>query len=143
GVTRGFKAAALAAIAVVYIAAPAGFGTGGSDRPGSTVDRTPGSTADAPDGVSSLMSGWKIQSSAVATGSGEVISDPAYRTAGWLPISRPETLMAGLVENGRYPDVFHSHRLASVPTDQFAVNWWYRTQVTVHPGAGQHTFLVM
>ena len=86
---------------------------------------------------------WKIQSSAVATGSGEVISDPAYRTAGWLPISRPETLMAGLVENGRYPDVFFSNRLASVPTDQFTVNWWYRTQVTVHPGAGQHTFLVM
>src|SRR5439155_23121127 len=56
---------------------------------------------------------------------------------------RPETLMAGLVENGRYPDVFFSNHLASVPTDQFAVNWWYRTQVTVHPGAGQHTFLVM
>jgi hypothetical protein len=90
-----------------------------------------------------LRSDWKIQSSAVATDSGAAISDPAYRTAGWLPISQPETLMAALVENGRYPNIFFSNNLASVPTDQFKVNWWYRQQLRLHPRPGQHLFLVM
>ena len=49
--------------------------------------------------------------------------------------------MAGLLENGRYPGVFYSRRLASVPRGQFAVPWWYRDAFELHPAAGQHTFL--
>src|SRR4051794_34800766 len=94
-------------------------------------------------GAAQLTSGWRIQSSAVAGGSGAEISRPDYSATGWLPISQPETLMAGLVENGRYPDVFYSDRLKSVPTDQFGVNWWYRDQLTVHPKRGGRTYLVM
>ncbi|MFL6144882.1 MAG: glycosyl hydrolase 2 galactose-binding domain-containing protein [Labedaea sp.] len=90
-----------------------------------------------------LVHGWKIQSSAAVPDSGAVISRPGYSTAGWLPISRPETLMAGLLENGRYPNIFSSNNLASVPTDQFKVNWWYRDELTLHPRAGQHSFLVL
>jgi hypothetical protein len=100
-------------------------------------------SASAFAGTSDLTSGWKIQSSAVATNSGAVISDPGYSTADWLPISKPETLMAGLLENNRYPDIFFSNNLASVGTEQFDVNWWYRDQLQIHPSAGQHTFLIM
>jgi hypothetical protein len=105
----------------------------------------PAATASAqePPGTSDLTSGWKIQSSAVATDSGAAVSDPGYSTDGWLPISQPETLMAGLVENGRYPNIFFSDNLAKVPADQFDVNWWYRDEVQIHPRAGQHTFLIM
>src|SRR4051812_2848291 len=67
-------------------------------------------------GAGELVQGWKIQSSAVVRDAGAVISRADYRTDGWLPISRPETLMAGLLENGRFPDVFRSDNLASVPT---------------------------
>jgi len=111
-----------------------------------------GYAGDAPHGVPpapagagpvALRSGWKIQSSAVAGGDGAAISDPGYPADGWLPISQPETLMAGLLENGRYPDVLYSNNLASVPTDQFAVNWWYREALTLHPRPGQHTSLIM
>src|SRR3982751_1524554 len=42
-----------------------------------------------------LMKGWKIQSSAVVAQDGAAVSDPRYATDGWLPISQPETLMAG------------------------------------------------
>lgn len=94
-------------------------------------------------GAVDLRAGWEIQSSAVAGNDGAAISDPGYSTAGWLPISRPQTLMAGLVENGRHPDVFRSNNLASVPTEQFAVNWWYRDEVRLRPRAGQRTSLVM
>ena len=81
---------------------------------------------DAAPGTSDLVSGWQIASSARVRSPGQVISDPGYAAAGWRPISRPETLMAGLVENGRYPGIFYSNRLARVPTRQFAVPWWYR-----------------
>jgi exo-1,4-beta-D-glucosaminidase len=94
-------------------------------------------------GPTALTSGWKVQSSAVATDSGAAISDPGYSTAGWLPISQPETLMAALVENGKYPNIFFSDNLAKVDPSQFDVNWWYRDQLQVHPREGQHTFLVM
>jgi exo-1,4-beta-D-glucosaminidase len=94
-------------------------------------------------GAAQLTSGWRIQSSAVAGSSGAEISKPDYSATGWLPISQPETLMAGLVENGKYPNVFYSDRLKSVPKDQFNVNWWYREQLDVHPRAGGRTYLIM
>ena len=94
-------------------------------------------------GTAALTSGWRIQSSAVAGHDGAKISKPGYRATGWLPLSKPETLMAGLLENGRYPNVFHGDNLAKVPTEQFKVNWWYREQITVHPRPGHHTFLTM
>ncbi|HEV8555533.1 MAG TPA: beta-mannosidase [Actinophytocola sp.] len=90
-----------------------------------------------------LVQGWRIQSSAVVRDAGARVSQPGYSTAGWLPISQPETLMAGLLENGRFPDVFRSDNLARVPADQFTVNWWYRNEVTLHPRPGRHSFLVM
>jgi hypothetical protein len=90
-----------------------------------------------------LVHGWRIQSSATATDPGGVISQPGYSTAGWLPISQPETLMAGLIENGRYPDIFRSTNLAAVPAAPFLVNWWYRDEVWLWPRQGQHQFLVM
>jgi exo-1,4-beta-D-glucosaminidase len=103
---------------------------------GITADRS-----DAAAGTSELVSGWRIQSSAIAGDSGERISRPDYAATGWLPISRPETLMAGLVENGRYPNVFHSENLKKVPTGQFDVDWWYRNQLTLHPTG--RTYLIM
>ena len=105
--------------------------------------RLPPRSSQPGPGTSQLTSGWRIQSSATAGTSGAEISRPDYSATGWLPISQPETLMAGLVENGRYPNVFYSDRLKSVPTAQFDVNWWYRDQLTVHPKAGGRTYLIM
>ena len=51
--------------------------------------------------------------------------------------------MAALLENGRYPGVFYSRRLAAVPRGQFDVPWWYRDAFELHPVAGRHTFLRM
>jgi exo-1,4-beta-D-glucosaminidase len=94
-------------------------------------------------GSAQLTSGWRIQSSAAAGSSGADISRPDYSATGWLPISQPQTLMAGLIENGRYPNVFYSDRLKTVPTAQFDGNWWYRDQLTVHPRPGGRTHLIM
>src|SRR3954462_1050060 len=75
----------------------------------------------APSGA--LVDGWRIQSSSVATDSGAVVSQPGYAARGWLPISQPETLMAGLVENGRYPDVLTSDHLQDVQTAPVHPTW--------------------
>ncbi len=98
----------------------------------------------APTGHSTVLTrGWKIQSSQRAAGTGAEISQPGYDATAWLSISQPETLMAGLLENGRYPNILFSNNLASVDQAQFEVNWWYRAELELHPRAGQHTFLVM
>ena len=51
--------------------------------------------------------------------------------------------MAGLLENGRYSNVFYSDNLARVPTDQFDAELVVPRPLTVHPRRGRHTFLVM
>ncbi|MFD0538343.1 sugar-binding domain-containing protein [Actinomadura luteofluorescens] len=94
-------------------------------------------------GTTELTSGWAIRSSADVRDTGAEISKPDYPAKGWLPLSRPETLMAGLLENGRYPNIFHNDNMAKVPAKQFDVNWWYREQITVHPRKGGRTSLVM
>ena len=94
-------------------------------------------------GTTELTSGWAIRSSADTPDTGAEISRPDYSTKGWLPLSRPETLMAGLLENGRYPNIFHDDTMAKVPAEQFDVDWWYREQLTVHPRKGGRTFLVV
>ena len=55
--------------------------------------------------------------------------------------------MAGLLENGKYPDAFYSDNLRAVEIpdasgNQFVVPWWYRTQFTLAKAAhGVHTLL--
>jgi exo-1,4-beta-D-glucosaminidase len=111
-----------------------------STRP--SAEDAQGAAVPANDGHSiELLHGWKVQSSASVTAPGEQISQPAFATTGWLPISQPETLMAALLENGRYPNIFFSNTLASVDAAQFKVNWWYREDLELHPKDGQHTFL--
>ncbi|GAA4627413.1 cellulose binding domain-containing protein [Actinoallomurus vinaceus] len=133
----------LAACAVLAAAAPASAAARTGAAPPRPAVTAPSATSAAPSSDGELNSGWKIQSSAVAGGSGATISRPEYATGGWLPISRPQTVMAGLLENGRYPNIFYSDNLAKVPEDQFNVNWWYREQLTVHPRRDGRTFLIM
>jgi exo-1,4-beta-D-glucosaminidase len=129
----------------LIMVALAGVITAAAVTPSSVATASPPPAAVVAPGPGSvqLTSGWRIQSSATAGTSGAEISRPDYSATGWLPISQPQTLMAGLIENGRYPNVFYSDRLKSVPTDQFNVNWWYRDQLTVHPRAGGRTYLIM
>jgi exo-1,4-beta-D-glucosaminidase len=126
--------------------------TPGADG-GVTGDAGGGATSDAsaPSDPSRipLGSGWQIQSSAVATDPGEVVSTAAYATAGWYPTSVPSTVLAALVANGVYKDILTGMNLRSVPGTTYAIGqdflsseddvpmptdspfapaWWFRTQ---------------
>lgn len=102
-----------------------------------------GTTVPARPGTVTTVSGWQIQSSAVATEAGEAVSRVGYPARGWYPVSPRSTVMAGLVQNGKYgDDLFHSTNLRDrVDPADFTVPWWYRHEFTVDGGAGLHTRL--
>ncbi|HTW94620.1 MAG TPA: hypothetical protein VMD30_07495, partial [Tepidisphaeraceae bacterium] len=80
--------------------------------------------------------GWMMQSSAVARGSGDQLSRVDVPTSGWYAVEVPCTVMAGLIANGEYPDIFYSDNLRHVQRSRFAHSWWYRTQFFVPPEVG-------
>jgi exo-1,4-beta-D-glucosaminidase len=90
---------------------------------------------------------WQIQSSAKAQASGAQVSSVGFATRGWYPVSGRATVMAGLLENGKYKNVFFGDNLRAVEEPDasgtpFAIPWWYRTEFTLVKGArGLHTLL--
>lgn len=95
------------------------------------VDRGAGSTT--------AIAAWEIQESARAQQGGAEISSAGFATHGWYPVSGRATVMAGLLENGTFKNVFYGDNLrAAHPPDSsgdlFVVPWWYRTEFTVATG---------
>jgi exo-1,4-beta-D-glucosaminidase len=98
-------------------------------------------------GSTTVMAHWQIQSSAKAQQGGAEISSAGFSTRGWYPVSGRATVMAGLLENGTYKDVFYSDNLRAVEEPDasgnvFVIPWWYRTEFTLAKGAQElHTLL--
>lgn len=90
---------------------------------------------------------WQIQDSAKAQQGGAAISADGFSTDGWYPVSGRATVMAGLLENGKYKDVFYSDNLRAVQVpdasgQEFVVPWWYRAGFTLGGDArGLHTLV--
>jgi len=78
---------------------------------------------------------WQVQSSTIARDAGEAISAPDYRASGWLDAPARSTVMAALLANGHFGDVFFSTNLRDdVDPALFRVPWWYRSEFTVSGG---------
>src|SRR5262249_3822441 len=74
---------------------------------------------------------WQIQSSAKVQHSGHDVSSAGFVTREWYPVSGRATVMAGLLENGKYDNVFYSDNLRAVEEPDssgnlFVIPWWYR-----------------
>jgi exo-1,4-beta-D-glucosaminidase len=123
-----WTAALVAAIGGAAVAAPRSAPT-----PSVTV-------ADAPGSVTAL-SGYRIQSSAKVSDSGSAISTPGYAASGWYETGPRSTVVAGLLQNGKYSDPFYSTNLKSISASDFTVPWWYRSDFTLGAETGLHTFL--
>ena len=92
-------------------------------------------------GSATAIAHWQIQSSAKAQQSGAEVSSADYSTRDWYPVSGRATVMAGLLENGTYKNVFYSDNLraAEEPDSSgnvFVIPWWYRTEFSVAGGGG-------
>ncbi len=98
-------------------------------------------------GATTPIAHWQIQSSAKAQQGGADISSAGFSTEGWYPVSGRATVMAGLVENGEYPNVFYGDNLRAVEEPDasgtmFVIPWWYRSVFAVEEGApGTRTLL--
>jgi exo-1,4-beta-D-glucosaminidase len=94
---------------------------------------------EAAAGSTTAIAHWQIQSSAKAQEDGAELSKAGFSTEGWYPVSGRATVMAGLLENGKYPDVFFGDNLRAVEEPDasgtmFATPWWYRTELSVGQG---------
>lgn len=102
---------------------------------------------DGGGGTTTAVAAWQIQSSDKAQEDGAAISTAGFSTRGWYPVSGRATVMAGLLENGAYQDVFYSDNLRAVQAPDasgtlFVNPWWYRTEFTLAEAAhGLHTLL--
>jgi exo-1,4-beta-D-glucosaminidase len=85
---------------------------------------------------------WQIQSSAKAQQGGAEISTNGFQAKDWQSVSGRATVMAGLMENGKYKDIFHGDELRTVARHDFVIPWWYRTQFTLTPGASARHVLL-
>ncbi len=98
-------------------------------------------------GAVTAIAHWQIQSSAKAQEDGTAVSSAGFATEGWYPVSGRATVMAGLIENGKYENVFYGDNLRAVEEPDasgtmFITPWWYRSEFTVEKGAsGTRTFL--
>ncbi len=83
---------------------------------------------------------WQMQTSAKAQESGAEVSSAGFSTSDWYPVSGRATLMAGLLENGKYENVFYGDNLRAARDPdgsgtQIVIPWWYRTEFTLGEGA--------
>ena len=98
-------------------------------------------------GSTTAIAHWEIQSSAKAQESGAEVSTDDFSTSGWYPVSGRATVMAGLLENGIYQNVFYGDNLRAIEDpdasgNPFVIPWWYRAEFALAEGSrGTHTLL--
>ena len=85
--------------------------------------QSPGPTVSSTE----LTQGWSLISANNMTDTGSTISQPGYNVSNWYPVTVPSTVLAGLVANNVYQNIYFGTNLKSVP-DLTTQNWWYRGQ---------------
>src|SRR5262245_16665446 len=108
-----WAAAAVSVTTLAWLVPGASTAAGASGRgSGVTQAATLGLNSPSDTGASNIsnlgISGWAVQSSAVATQSGAQISTPRFNTSTWLPVANddagaPGTEIEALAQNGKCP----------------------------------------
>ena len=78
-----------------------------------------------------LEEGWRLFSSEGIPQDGAVISSPRFDNTTGYPVRLPATVMHGLMQNNRFPDIFEPHILEQMDKAPYEVPWWYRREFTV------------
>lgn len=78
-----------------------------------------------------LHDGWMLQSSNIIDALGDEISKPGFQTNKWYETNVPSTVLAALVSNEVYQDIFVSDNLKKIPKEQFEKPWWYRKEFNI------------
>ncbi|MCE5270841.1 glycoside hydrolase family 2 [bacterium] len=75
-----------------------------------------------------LESGWSVRCSAEVEESDSEVSGGGCSSLGWYQTSVPSTVLAALVRNGVYRNLYFGRNLEKVPAEPFLHPWWYRTE---------------
>src|SRR5262249_53258872 len=74
-----------------------------------------------------LHDAWKMQASTKVTAAPADIATRGFAATGWVPITVPTTVLAGLVAAKVVPDPYAGDSLQSLPSLADS-SWWYRTE---------------
>jgi exo-1,4-beta-D-glucosaminidase len=69
------------------------------------------------------------------------VSRSGYGTHGWYVAPERSTVMASMLADGLYPNVFYSKNLQRIDPAMFQVDWWYRSTFSVRAGSQGRTVL--
>lgn len=83
-----------------------------------------------------LKDGWTVESSLIVNTAGDIISKRGFDASKWYKTSVPATVMAALIANNEYPDIFMGDNIDRVDTKRFRRPWWYRTEFNVEDASG-------
>jgi exo-1,4-beta-D-glucosaminidase len=78
-----------------------------------------------------LRDGWSIASSEDVKFPGNNISQSGFDVSKWYKATVPSTVMAALIANNEYPDIFMGDNIDKVDTARFRTSWWYRHEFSV------------
>ncbi len=87
---------------------------------------------------------WQMQSAVDPKQTGEVVSSPAFSTAGWYTAAVPGTVLTTLVNNKVYPEPLYGENMRSeiIPENLNKQSYWYRAVLDIPASfAGRHIFL--
>lgn len=85
-----------------------------------------------------LNQNWKIKSSLNQPHKGNELSTDERIANDWLGATVPSTVLGSLVANKVYSNPYFGENLAKIPTDQFAVSWWYTTRFEIEEKFKNH-----
>jgi len=101
----------------------------------------PPATVSVSAGTSTALTGYRIQSTAKTSDTGATVSQPSYPATGWYAAAPRSTVLAALLQNGVYADPFYSTNMKNIPTADFTVPWWFRSEFTLPDEPGVRTYL--
>lgn len=72
-----------------------------------------------------LTDNWRLESSSHIKYEGEELSSQSKCSNDWLRLNVPSTVLAALVKNKIYENLYVGENLKTVPKEIFTVPWWY------------------
>ncbi|MCK5782148.1 MAG: beta galactosidase jelly roll domain-containing protein [Flavobacteriales bacterium] len=82
--------------------------------------------------TTSLERDWTIINSSKTDDKGDLISSTNYELQEWQKAKVPATILANLVENGVYTDIFKDQNFDKIDKEQFKTSWWYRKSFKIN-----------
>jgi exo-1,4-beta-D-glucosaminidase len=135
---RVYRILAVALVLVLTLSASGWSTAGAGVSAGESLTETLASVPAV--GSMELSRGWALISANNVTDNGDTVSQVGYDVSSWYPITIPSTVLAGLVANGVYSNLYYGMNLKSVP-DLTHQNWWYRGEFTAPANPGGQYWL--